>query len=247
MSELVAKNGKRGVGSEARAAHAKVCRRVDLEKGQPAREDRFGSVRDLEVCRSVVELQYHNLVRREFEHGNERREARRGSRRRTRERDAGACWAQEATETRGECEWRRRAGAGLCEYTDARHAGLRECGRGAQRGRKMRGGRRESARQTGVRNESARVVRAELLGLVAFSVCVCVSPRRIYAGDAANGLYGPERGGLGHATRASLTSGCVRNRTQPSIQNTGLKILILYLARLVMLGCGVRLGAFRPK
>ena len=79
------------------------------------------------------------------------------------------------------------------------------------------------------------------------SLCVCVSPRRIYAGDAANGLYGPERGGLGHATRASLTSGCVRNRTQPSIQNTGLKILILYLARLVMLGCGVRLGAFRPK
>ena len=46
----------------------------------------------------------------------------------------------------------------------------------------MRGGRRESARQTGVRNESARVVRAELLGLVAFSVCVCVSAKDLRGG-----------------------------------------------------------------
>ena len=72
--------------------------------------------------------------------------------------------------------------------------------------RRSRGGIRatDERSETGTRGD----VRAVLMGLVAFFVCVFVSPRRIDAGDVANGLYGPGRGGLGHATRASLTGGC---------------------------------------
>lgn len=43
-------------------------------------------------------------------------------------------------------------------------------------------------------------------------MCVCVSPRRINAGDVANGLYGPGRVRLGHARERVLQADVNRKR-----------------------------------
>ena len=110
--------------------------------------------------------------------------------------------------------------------------GLRECGREVTRGRRERRSRggilaTDGRSETGTRGNA----RAFLWGLVAFSMCVFVSPRRINAGDVASGLYGPGRVRARSCTRASLTGGCQPNRNRRDKVPNSSKDWFLRIAR----------------
>ena len=118
--------------------------------------------------------------------------------------------------------------------------GLRECGREVTRGRRERRSRggipaTDGRSETGTRGNA----RAFLWGLVAFSMCVFVSPRRINAGDVASGLYGPGRVRLGHA-RERVLQADVRSKA-----NSENKVSEVRRSkdRLGLLNFGVKLGA----
>ena len=121
---------------------------------------------------------------------------------------------------------------------------LRECGREVTRGRRERRSRggilaTDGRSETGTRGD----LRAVLMGLVACSVCVFVSPREVYAGDVANGLYGPGRWGA-VMRRERVLQADVRSKANSENKVSGVR---RSKDRLDLLNFGVKLGASRPK